>query len=256
MKGFKAVYLKELYTFMASPIFYVVAFIFLGLMGYFFYASVAYYNILSFQAAQNPYMLQELNLTTVVVRPFFGDMAVVMLFLFPLLTMRLFSEEKKSGTIELLFTLPIKEQALSLAKFGATVSIFAIMLLGTIPFLALMHSFGGPDWGVVISCYLGIFMLAFTFTALGMFVSSLTENQIVAGVVTFGGLLLLWLLGWLKSSVSGVYGDILEYLAILGHLDNLLKGLVDSRDILYYLLFIVFFLFCTLRVLDSKKWRS
>ncbi|MBI4775552.1 MAG: ABC transporter permease subunit [Deltaproteobacteria bacterium] len=256
MKGFSAVYKKELYVFMASPIFFVMAFIFLGLMGYFFYTSVAFYNLMSYQAAQNPYMAPEMNMTSMVVRPFFGDMAIVMLFIFPLLTMRLFSEEKKSGTIELLFTLPIKEQALALAKYVASLTVFGIMLLGTIPFLLLMNVFGTPDWGVIMSGYLGVFLLGSAFIALGMFVSSLTENQIVAACVAFGALLMFWLIGWVKSYIGGAGGEVMEYLGILGHLDNLLKGLIDSRDVLYYVLFTLFFVFCTLRTLDSKKWRS
>ncbi len=256
MKGFLAVYKKEMYSSMASPIFYVTTFIFVGLMGYFFYASVAYYSLVSYQAAQNPYMVSELNLTAAVVRPFFGDMAIVMLFLLPLFTMRLFAEEKKSGTVELLFTLPIRSGGLTLGKYASAVSVFCIMLLGTVPMIVLLGSFGNPDWGVVVSCYLGVLLLASAFISLGMFVSSLTENQIVAAAVSFGTLLFFWLIGWVKSYIQGVPGDVAEYLAILGHLDDLLKGLIDSRDVLYYVLFSLFFCFCTLRTLDSRRWRS
>jgi len=256
MKGFLAVFQKELYAFVASPIFYVCCFIFLTLTGYFFYSSVAYFNLLSFQAAQNPMLSQQLNLSNMVITPIFGNMTIIMLILMPLMTMRLFAEEKKSGTVELLFTYPIRDWAVIMGKYLSTMFMFALMLAGTLPFMFFLSYLASPDWGVILSAYLGIILVAGAFTSLGMFASSLTENQIVAAVISFGGLLMFWVVGWAKSFTYGWKSELFAYLAIMSHFDGPAKGLMESRDILYYLLFVAFFLFCTLRCLDSKQWRA
>ena len=127
MNGFFTVYRKELYRLFSSPIFYVVAFIFLTLVGYFFYASVAYYSILSFRAGRDPFLAQQLNLTDMVLEPFFGSMSIVLLLMVPLITMRLFAEEKKTGTAELLFTYPISDRGAVLGKFGAAISVMLML---------------------------------------------------------------------------------------------------------------------------------
>jgi len=256
MKGFIAIFRKEVYTFLASPIFYVCAFIFLALLGYFFYSSVAYYAILSMQAAQNPYLAQQLNLSEVVISPIFGNMTIIMLILIPLFTMRLFSEEKKSGTAELLFTYPIRDGAVVLGKYFSSLFMFFLMLIGTLPFMVLLSYIGAPDWGVILTAYLAVMLLAGSFAALGTFISVMTENQIVSAVVTFGILLLLWVVSWAQAFTAGWMKDVLGYLAIMSHFDNLAKGLIDSRDIIFFVLFILFFLFGTFRYLDSKKWRG
>ena len=127
MKGIFPVYRKELYRLFASPIFYVVAFIFLALVGYFFYASVAYYSLVSFRAANDPFLAQQLNLTEMVLEPFFGSISIVLLLMVPLITMRLFAEEKKTGTAELLFTYPISDRGAVLGKFGAAISVLVLL---------------------------------------------------------------------------------------------------------------------------------
>jgi ABC-2 type transport system permease protein len=256
MKGFMAVFGKEIYVFLASPIFYVCAFIFLGLSGYFFYSNVAIFAVASFQAMQNPYMAQQLNLSNMVVSPTFGYMTIIMLILIPLMAMRLFSEEKRSGTIELLFTYPIRDMAVVLGKYLSTVLVFAVMVAGTLPFMLFLAHIGSPDWGVIGSSYLGIMLLAGAFISFGMFASSLTENQIISAVISFGGLLMFWIVGWATTFTEGWAKGVFDYISVMSHFDNLSNGLVDSRDVIYYLLFILFFLFCTLRYLDSKKWRA
>ena len=256
MRGFTAIFRKEVYASLASPIFYVCAFIFLGLSGYFFYSSVAYFSLLSLQAAQNPYMAQQLNLSDVVISPVFGNMTIIMLLLIPLFTMRSFSEEKKSGTVELLFTYPVRDGAVVMGKYLASMFIFAVMLVVTLAFMFLLNYMAKPDWGVILSAYLGLILLAGAFTAFGTFASSLTENQIVSAVITFGGLLMLWIIQWAQTLTSGWVKEVFGYLAIMRHFDGLVKGLIDSRDVIFFLVFIAFFLFCTLRLLDSKKWRG
>ncbi|HOI93785.1 MAG TPA: ABC transporter permease subunit [Syntrophobacter fumaroxidans] len=256
MKGFWSVYRKELYSLFASPIFYVVAFIFLVISGYFFYSIVAYYNVLSYQASQNPMMARQFNILEMIFRPFFLDLSVVLLLIAPLLTMRLFAEERKAGTLELLFTYPISDWAMVLAKFKAVMSAFGIILLGTLPGVLFVSVLGSPSWKPVACAYLGVFLLGGSFISLGVFTSSLTQNQIIAAVLSFGGLLLLWVIGWLKNVVESPIGEVADYLSFAKHFDSFAKGVLDSRDLLFYILFTVFFLFLTLRQMGSYRWRG
>ena len=256
MKGFLVVYRKELYRFFASPIFYVVAFIFLALVGYFFYSSVAYYSLLSFQAGTNPFLSEQLNLTDMVLEPFFGSISIVLLLMVPLITMRLFAEEKKSGTAELLFTYPISDRGAVLGKFSAGVTILLLLLLGTFPAMLLLEILTSPPWATILGAYVGLFLMSSAFVSLGLLASSLTENQIIAAAIAFGALLLLWIIGWSESLVGPTLGSFFKYISLLTHYDSFAKGILDSRDMLFYLLFILFFLFTTLRVLESRQWRG
>ncbi len=256
MKGVYVVYRKELYRLFASPIFYVVAFIFLALVGYFFYSSVAYYSLLSFQAGRNPFLSQQLNLTDMVLEPFFGSISIVLLLMVPLITMRLFAEERKTGTLELLFTYPISDRGAVLGKFAAGVSVLLLLLGGTLPAILLLEVLTDPPWFTIMGGYLGIFLMSSAFVSLGLLASSLTENQIIAAAIAFGALLLLWIIGWAESLVGPTLGSFLKYLSLLTHFDNFAKGILDSRDVLFYLLFIVLFLFSTLRIMESRQWRG
>ncbi len=256
MKGFAAIYRKELYSLFASPIFYVVALVFLLISGYFLYSAVAYYNILSFQASQNPMALKQLNTTDMVIRPFLMDVSIVLLLISPLLTMRLYAEERKSGTIELLFTYPVSDLSTLLAKFLAVLSAFLIILAGTLPGMFLLGYVGDPNWKALLCGYLGVALLGGAFLALGLFTSSLTQNQIVAAVLSFGALLMFWIIGWLKNLVDPGMARFVEYISITRHFESFTKGVLDTRDLIYYLLFIVLFLFFTLRQMESYRWRG
>jgi ABC-2 type transport system permease protein len=256
MRGFFPVYRKELYSLFASPIFYVVAFTFLVIAGYFFYNALAYFNLLSFQASQNPFMAKQLNLLEMVLRPFFMDLSIVMLLLSPLLTMRLYAEERKTGTIEFLFTYPISDSAALLAKFAAVVSVFAVIVAGTLPGIFLLSMITNPSLKPILCGYLGFMLLGSAFLSLGIFTSSTTQNQIIAAVLSFGTLLMFWVIGWVKSFVDPTTAGLIDYLSITKHYDNFTKGIFDSRDALYYLLFITFFLFLTLRQMASYRWRG
>jgi len=256
MRPIVAVFKKELSITFASPIFYAAAFIFLVLSGYFFYSDTAYFSMLSLQAMSNPMLTERLNMTDMVVKPFFGDLALILLLMLPLITMRLYAEEKKTGTIELLFTYPLSDQAVLAGKFCATLFVLITMLAGTVPYLVILESFGTLEWGVVISGYSGIILMGGSFIALGTFTSSLTENQIVAAVISFGALLLFWVFGWAGAIAGPVFGRILEHISIIKHLESFGRGLIDSRDMVFYVLFIFFWLFLTLRFLNSRYWRG
>ena len=256
MRGFWPVYRKELYSLFASPIFYVVAFTFLVIAGYFFYNAIAYFNMLSFQASQNPFTAKQINLLEMVLRPFFMDLSVVMLLLSPLLTMRLYAEEKKTGTLELIFTYPVADSAVVCAKFIAVVSVFAVIVVGTLPGIFLLSVMTNPSWKPILCGYLGLFLVGSAFMSLGTFTSSLTQNQIIAAVLSFGSLLMFWVIGWAKSLMGSSAAAFIDYVSITNHFDNFTKGIFDSRDVLYYVLFIVFFLFLTLRQMTSYRWRG
>jgi ABC-2 type transport system permease protein len=256
MRGIMAVFKKEITITFSSPIFYAATFIFLVVSGYFFYTNAMIYTIRSFQAGQNPFLAERLNLSDFVVKPFFGDMAIVLLLMQPLVTMRSYAEEKKMGTIELLFTYPISDGAVLAGKFAASLFTLLTMLAGTLLSLILLETFAHLDWGLIASGYLGILLLGASFIALGIFTSSLTENQIIAAVLSFGAFLLFWVIGWAKSFAGPVLGAVLEHISIVVHLDSFVRGLVDSRDLVFYLVFIFFWLFVTLRFLNTRFWRG
>ena len=256
MKGFWSVYRKELYSLFASPIFYVVAFTFLVISGYFYFSIVAYYNLLSFQASQNPMMAKQFSLLEMVFRPFFLDLSIVLLLISPLLTMRLFADERKSGTLELLFTYPITDRSMVFAKYAAVMTSYVIIIAATLPGVVYLGFLGHPSWRPILCGYLGILLLGSAFLSLGTFTSSVTQNQIIAAVLSFGALLLFWVIGWAKNMMGGPMGDVADYLSLSSHFDNFAKGVLDSRDLLYYVLITVFFLFLTLRQMGSYRWRG
>jgi ABC-2 type transport system permease protein len=256
MRGIIAIFKKELSVTFSSPIFYAGTFIFLLLSGYFFYSNAAVFSLLSFQARGNPFLSEKLNLSDMLVTPLFGQLSIVLLLMLPLLTMRTYAEEKKLGTIELLFTYPVSDLAVLSGKFLACIFILLTMLSGTIPSLLLLESFGNLDWGVIFSGYLGVVLMGASFIALGIFMSSLTENQIIAAVLSFGFLLLFWLIGWAKVIAGPEFGPVLEQISLVVHLDGFIRGLIDTRDVVFYLIFMSFWLFLTLRVLNSRFWRG
>lgn len=256
MGNFWAVFKRELKVYFASPIAYAAITIFLIISGYFFFSTVSYYALATFQAMQNPRMMQTLTVADMVIRPLFSNMGVIMLMMMPTITMRLFAEEKKSGTFELLFTFPIRDIEVLLGKYFAALAFFTVMLALTGFYILILFFLGKSDPGVVLSCYLGLFLMGAAFIALGILISALTENQIVAAVVSFGLLLLLWVIGWATSLVGPTLGPVFEHISLVQHYQNFTKGVVETSDVVFYLSFIFFFIFMTLRVLESKRWRG
>jgi len=259
MRNFYLIFKKEFKSYFASPVAYVVITMFLILTGYFFYNSLALFSTISFQATMNPMLAKQvglLNITESVVRPLFGNISIILLLMEPLLTMRLFSEEKKSGTIELLLTYPVTDMGILLGKFFACMAVFIIMIALTILYPLLVIVFGQPEIGPIITGYIGVFLVGASFVSLGIFASSLTENQIIAATVAFGLLLLFWMISFSASLAGQTLGDILSYISLTAHLEGFAKGVIDTTDIVYYLIFISLFLFLTLRILESKKWRG
>ncbi|MFH1091162.1 MAG: ABC transporter permease subunit [Pseudomonadota bacterium] len=255
MNNFWAIFKREIRVYFASPIAYAVMIIFLVLAGYFFYSSMTYYVLASFQAARNP-NLQGLNVIDMVLSPLFGNLSIILLLMLPVLTMRMFSEEKKSGAHELLFSYPVRDMEVLLGKYAASLCVVLLMIGLTALYQLFLWGYGLWEPGVALSGYLGLVLLAAAFVSLGIFISSLTENQVVAAVVSFGVLLMFWVVGWSAAQAGGPLKDVLVYVSLVKHLSNFAKGIVDTADVFYYLCFIFLFLFLTLRSLESKRWRG
>jgi len=254
MKNIWYVAKKEIKTYFTSPIAYVVIAVFLLLVGFFFYSAIWWFNSQSIQMAQNQYY-QQVNINQMVYSPLFHNMSIILLLMIPLLTMRLFSEEKKTGTDELIYTSPISVGQIILGKYLAALAVLAAMLILTGVLSIFTFAYGNPELPQILNGYLGLFLMGAAFIGVGLFFSSLTENQIVSAILTFGALLLFWILNWAAYSASGMWKDVLDYLSFFQHFDDLTRGILDTTDLVYYLSFAFFGLFLTHSVIQSRRWR-
>jgi ABC-2 type transport system permease protein len=250
------IFKKEMRLYFSSPVAWVVMTIFLFIAGYFFYSIFAFYTLASMQSAMNPQMGRELNVTDSVLRPLFSNMSVILLLLMPLITMRLFAEERRSGTIELLLTYPVRDGAVLVAKYLAALALYALMLGLTLLYPGIVVYFARVEWGPLLTGYLGLFLMGATFLGVGIFASSLTENQIVASITTFGVLLFLWVIGWSAEYVGGSWGRVLSHLSLLDHFDTFARGVLDTKDVIYYVNATILALFLTLRSLEARRWKG
>ncbi|MBI5179076.1 MAG: ABC transporter permease subunit [Nitrospinae bacterium] len=258
MGNFWPVYLRELRSYTATFIAYLVGVMFLLVSGVLFTMILLDYSRYSFELIRTGYAFNVEGLTVAegILRPTLSSISFLLLFLMPLLTMKSFSEEKKSGTIEMLFTYPVRDSGIVFAKFGAALSVFAV-LLGITALYQVEVAFLKPlPWREMLTGYLGLLLIGALFASIGIFVSSLTENQVIAGAWTFGMNMLLWLCGWLGGDSQSAFAEALRYLSVFNHLEGFTGGMVDTRDVVYFVSLTGLFLFFTLRVLESKRWRS
>ena len=250
------IFKKEMRLYFTSPVAWVVLTIFLFIAGYFFASIFSFFSQASIQSAMNPQMGRDLNVTDSVMRPLFSNISVILLLLMPLVTMRLFAEERRAGTIELLLTYPVRDGAVLAGKYLAALGLYALMIGLTVLYPVIVVYFARLEWGPVLTGYLGLLLMGATFIAVGVFASSLTENQIVAAVSTFGVLLIFWILGWSADYAGGSVGRVLQFLSILEHNDSFSKGVLDTKDVLYYVNFTALALFLTLRSLEARRWKG
>ena len=227
---------KELKSYFDSPIAYIIITIFLLISGWFFFSDLFLVN----QAT---------------LRNLFGIILFIFMFFIPAITMRLLSEEKKSGTIEILLTLPVKDHQIILGKFLAGMFLISLAVILTLVYAFTLSGLGNLDFGSVVSGYLGLILLGATYLSIGIFTSSLTQNQIVAFIISFMIIFVLYLLDNVLIFMPGFLASVLEYLSVNYHFSNISRGVIDSRDVIYYLSLIFFFLFLAVRVLSSRKWR-
>jgi len=259
MQGFYAVYRKELGHYFVSPIAYIFIGLFLALSAFFFnYFLTAYMQEAMTMSMQRMRfgMAQEIDVPGLVMRQFFGLLSTLVLFFTPVLTMGVYAEERKRGTMELLMTSPLTELQIVLGKFLASLTLFVIMLLPTAVILIIMlrHSDPAMPWRMMWAGYAGVLLLGGALLALGSFISSLTENQLIAAVMTFAAFLIVWVLDLGRNSDS-MAGAVLSYLSIVRHYDDFTHGVIDTTGLIYYASFIILFVFLTVRSVDSMRWR-
>ncbi|MEW5755665.1 MAG: ABC transporter permease subunit [Pseudomonadota bacterium] len=239
---------RELRSMFLSPLAWAILAVVQLLLGFMFLSQID--TFMTWQA-QIAMMEDRPGVTEVVVAPLFGNAAVVLLLVVPLLTMRLISEERRNQTLSLLFSAPLSMSEIILGKFCGVLG-FLLIMLGLITLMPLSLLMGGSlDFGMLASGLLGLLLLLASFAAIGLYMSSLTTHPAVAAITTFGALLLLWIINWMGN--SGDPNSILAHLSMLNHFEPLLKGVFNSADIAYFLLFITTFIVLAIRRLDADR---
>ena len=246
---------RELYSYFVSPIAWVLLALFAFLSGWFAWLSSSYF-VQDTMASQMRGQPVPMSINEMVIAPLFGNIAVIGLFLIPLISMRLFAEEKRQGTIELLVTSPVHDLEIVIGKWLAAVLMYAA-LLGVLAFdISFLFFYGSPDWKPVLSGFAGLLLQGGALLAFGAFISTLTKNQIVAGAVGFGLALMLWILNWSTSLGDSPAIRVFSYLSIISHMESFSRGVIDTKDLIYYLSMIFLGLFLTTRSLESIRWRA
>jgi ABC-2 type transport system permease protein len=246
---------KELGSYFASPIAYILLTMFGLIFGFFFWNALAFFVFegMEMQLRGSSFPM---NLNEQVIRPLLQNVSVIGLFFIPMITMRLFAEEKRTGTIELLATSPVRDLEIILGKWLAAMLLYSCLLLFTAANFAFLFKYGNPDWKPLAVGYLGLLLQAGALLAIGTFISTLTKNQIVAGAVTFGVCLLLWVLEWVSGYESATWARVLAYMSVITHFESFGRGVIASKDVIFYATAIFLGLFFTARSMESLRWRS
>jgi ABC-2 type transport system permease protein len=246
---------KELKGYFASPIAYALMALFAVIIGYFFYAAT-YFTVVRGMEAQMMGRPMPINVNDWIVNPVLMNASVIGLFMIPMLTMRLFAEEKRSGTIELLATSPVRDAEIILGKWFAALLMYASLLAISMINFALLFVYSSPDWKPILVSFLGLLLQGGCLLAIGTFISSLTRNQIIAAAGAFAVCLLLWVLSWVTEFDSTATSKIISYLSVVSHFEPFNRGVLDLKDITFYISVIFFGLFLTARSMESLRWRS
>jgi ABC-2 type transport system permease protein len=248
---------KELEGYFLQPVADVVLTVFLLLGGWFFFSMLRQFDEM-IQLAQmmgQTASLDQMNLNTRVIDPLLHDLSIVLVIVMPALTMRVFAEEKRTGTYELLLTAPIRTGEIVAGKFIAAASFTLIMVALAWIFHLILMIFGDPEVGVMFAGYVALALLALSFVAVGIFTSSLTSNQIIAAISSFGILILLYVISWPAEAGGGVIWEILKYLSLPDHFSTMVRGVIDTSDLVFFLSAILLALFLTQRSVESARWR-
>ncbi len=260
MRNIGALFQREFRSYFVSPVAYVVISMWVILTGYFFYANLTvfldYTRNVMMQAQYYQQMPPPVNVNFMMIQPLFHNFSIILIFLLPMVTMRLFAEEKKTMTIELLMTSPITTMQTIIGKYLAAVALYCVMLIPTLIYFLVLAMYGSPEMWPVVTGYIGLLFLGACLIAIGILISSLTENQIIAGAVTMGVFLLLWIVGWMASFVGPSAGAVINYVSLLNHYDDFTKGILDTKHVIFYLSFVFFGLYLTYRSVDSIRWRA
>ena len=248
---------RDLGSYLHTFSFYLMLALFTGITGYFFWSTLSYFSLVSFQAAANPAVsVRGLNLTEGVMGPFLGNVSALMLLFIPLLAARSFSEERKSGTLELLVTYPVSDAQIVMGKFLALTGLLMVLVLPTVFYFLLARPIHVHFEAVALGTgYLGLVLAGMSFISLCIFISSLSEHQTVSAGIGFVILLFFWIVGWVADWASPALGGAFRELSLVEHFRDFTRGVVDTRDIAFFLLFIGFFLFATLSSLEVRTWK-
>jgi|LSQX01.2.fsa_nt_gb ABC-2 type transport system permease protein len=231
-----SIFKREIKAYFYSPVGYTFVGFFLLLSGYFFTAI-------------------NLNQAWADLKPLFSNISFIFIFLVPILTMRLMSEERKNKTDQLLLTSPVSLTSIVIGKYLSAVFVFLVALLITIVYPVILYIYGSPSFGEILGSYIGFFLMGSAFISLGLFVSSLTENQIISAVASFGVLIMLWVIDWITTFIqSKMLINIIEWISIFARYEDFSMGILSLSPIVYYLSFSTIFIFLTIRVMEKRRW--
>lgn len=246
---------KELGSYFTSLIAYILLILFGVIFGYFFWTALRFFVLAGIESQMRGQNFP-MNLNEQIIRPLLSNIAVIGLFFIPMITMRLFAEEKRTGTIELLATSPVRDLEIIVGKWLASLILYSCLLLFTAVNFAFLFKYGNPDWKPLAIGYLGLLLQAGALLAIGTFISTLTKNQIVAGTATFGVCILLWVIGWIGEFETATWARVLSYFSVVVHFETFARGVLDSKDAIFYAAVIFTGLFFTARSMESLRWRS
>jgi ABC-2 type transport system permease protein len=246
---------KELGSYFASPVAYLLLTMFGLIFGYFFWTAVRFFVFEGIEMQMRGQMMP-MNINEQIIRPLLSNVSVIGLFFIPMITMRLFAEEKRTGTIELLATSPVRDLEIIVGKWLAALIMYSTLLLFTALNFAFLFRYGNPDWKPLLIGYLGLLLQAGGLLAIGTFISTLTKNQIIAGAATFGVCILLWVVGWMGEFEMASWAQVFAYLSVVTHFESFARGVLSSKDAIFYAAVIFLGLFFTARSMESLRWRS
>ncbi len=258
MNNVLSIFRREFNSYFASPIAYGLLTVFLFIAGYFYYMFLQLFNMMSIQMYQQAQMYRQapptMNVNQMMIEGLMSNLSVVTLFVVPLIAMRLVAEEKKQGTLELLMTSPLKSWQWILGKYLAAYALYIVMLLPPAILVFSLNFFGNPENWPILTGFLGLVLIGGCLLAVGLLISCLTENQIIAAVVSFGASLFLFVINWL-AELGGTLGRVAGALSIMRYFEDFAKGVLDVSSILFYFSFMLFGLYLTYRSIDSIRWR-
>jgi ABC-2 type transport system permease protein len=235
MKKALPVFRRELAAYFYSPMAYIIISVFLLITGWFFTSEL--------------FLAESSSL-----RGVFSNIIFIFIFFIPAITMRLVSEERKSGTIELLVTMPISDLEIILGKYFAGLGLIIVAIFFTLPYALTLWVLGGPDTGMLLSGYCGLVLLGAAYASIGVFASTISKNQVVSFIIAFLIIFILYMIGRFLTILPVSVVPVLQFLSIDYHFENIARGVIDSRDLLYYLSLIVFMLSLSKLSLESRKW--
>ena len=256
MRSVYAVFKREVKAYFTLPIAYVMVGGLLFIVGLLYYLSFRWFLGVSFEAMRNPMMASDLDLSSMVVGATISTIGVVSVFTLPLLTMRLWAEEKRTGTLELLLTFPLRDSSIVLGKFFAGLAVYVVLLVLSLLYPLLAWLYAHLDPGPILAGYLGTLLLGATLFAFGFLCSTWTENQIVACALAWAGFLFFWLIGHAADFAGSDFATLFTHLSFAKHHENFAKGVIEIQDVAFFVLFTVFCLFLTLLSIESTRWRG